>query len=120
MRRSLEEDKTKLTDEAKENKNYNNLLNQQLKIYRAKYVVLSEYLDETLNTIKTLDKFLCDVDDSPNKLLLFTGVDLDSLSVRRRNFKADLDNFKIVFKECCIYEKELYDNIQNLVTIIIL
>jgi len=62
-----------------------------------------------------MDQLLCVIDESPNKLLLFTGVDLDSLSVRRRNFKEDLDEFKTYFRECCIYEKDLYMKIQKLV-----
>jgi hypothetical protein len=69
-------------------KDYNNLLNSQLKIQREKFLNLSEFLEECIDDVKIMDEIMCTVDKSPNKLLLFANIDLDSLSYKRRNYKA--------------------------------
>ena len=113
--KKAEEEKLKLTTMAKENSEYTNLLNYQIKIYRAKFVLLSEYLNETLSLIKTMDQVLLEVDENPNKLMLFNGIDIDSLSDKKRKFKGDLEKFKNAFKQFCNHENDLDSRLQKIV-----
>jgi hypothetical protein len=113
-KKKIEEDKNKLTSQAKELKEYNELLNTQLKINREKFLILSEYLDDCITDIKFMDDILCSVDSSPHKLFYFANIDLDALSYKRKNYKAELDIFKSYFTECSFYEKEVYDKIVSL------
>jgi hypothetical protein len=95
-------------------KDYNNLLNSELKIQREKFLLLSEFLDESIDDVKIMDEIICSVDKSQNKLLLFANIDLDSLSYKRRNYKLDLENFKTNLKDASLYEKEIYEEIVKL------
>ena len=52
-----------------------------------------------------------EVNKKENKLLLFSEVNLDSLTVKRRNFKVTLEEFKKVFMEYSLFEKSIYDEI---------
>lgn len=107
----IESEKRELNNEAKELKEYNNLLNTQLKINRDKFLLLSEFLEDCIDDVKEMDEIICSVDKSPNKLLLFSNIDLDSLSYKRKNYKIDMDSFRKFFKESSIFEKELYEKI---------
>lgn len=78
---------------------------------------MSDYLEDCMEDIKGMDDILCSIDKSPNKLLMFTNIDLDALSYKRKNYKNELDTFKSYFTDCCIYEKDLYDQIVHLVYI---
>lgn len=115
----IDAEKGEMTDKARELKDYNNLINMQLKINRERFILLSQFLEDSIEDIKSMDEVLCNADKSPNKLILFTDIDLDSLSYKRRNYKTDLESFNNYFKDCSLYEKELYDKIVNLVRIII-
>lgn len=95
-------------------KDYNNLLNSELKIQREKFLLLSEFLEESIDDVKIMDEIICTVDKSQNKLLLFANIDLDSLSYKRRNYKLDLENFKTNLKDASLYEKEVYEEIVKL------
>ena len=95
----------------KELKEYNNLLNTQLKIYREKFLLLSEFLEDCIEDVRFMDEIICSIDKSPNKLLLFSNVDLDSVSYKRKNYKLELDEYKKFLKESSIYEKMLYEQI---------
>ncbi len=107
----IESEKRELNNEAKELKEYNNLLNTQLKINRDRFLLLSEFLEDCIDDVKEMDEIICAVDKSPNKLLLFSNIDLDSLSYKRKNYKIDMDAFLKFFKESSIFEKELYEKI---------
>jgi ferritin len=107
----IESEKRELNNQAKELREYNNLLNSHLKINRDRFLLLSEFLEESIEDVKYMDEIICTLDKSPNKLLLFSNIDLDSLSYKRKNYKNDMDGFRKFFKDSSIYEKELYDKI---------
>jgi hypothetical protein len=99
----------------KENREFNNFLNNQLKIKREKFLLLSQYLDENLGDIKEMDDIICKIDKTPNKCVVFTSVDVDALSFKRKNYKTDLENFKKFLTDSSMLEKEIYDEIVKLV-----
>ena len=76
-----------------------------------RFKALSEFLIECIDDVKLMDEVLCTLDKSPNKLLLFSDVNLDSLTMKRRNYKFELENFQKYFSDVSIYEKEIYDEI---------
>ena len=115
----IEGEKREYSNQIKELKEYNNLLNMQLKIIRERFLILSEFLEDSMDDVKFMDEILCTVDKSPNKLLLFSNIDLDSLSYKRRNYKLDMDSFRNFFKNSSIFEKELYEKILYMVKLIL-
>lgn len=104
-----------MLNKIKDHREYNNFLNNQLKIKREKFLNLSEYLDENLRDIKEMDDLICTIDKTPNKCVVFTSVDIDALSFKRKNYKTDLENFKKFLTDSSMLEKEIYDEILNLV-----
>lgn len=111
----IENEKKELLNKIKEHREYNNFLNNQLKIKREKYLLVSQYLDENLGDIKEMDEFICAIDKTPNKWVVFTSVDVDALSFKRKNYKNDLENFKKFLTDSSMLEKEIYDEILKLV-----
>jgi hypothetical protein len=91
-------------------------LNSQLKLKREKFLLLSQYLDENLGDIKEMDDLICLIDKTPNKCVVFTSVDVDALSFKRKNYITDLENFKKFLTDSSMLEKEIYDEILKLVT----
>jgi hypothetical protein len=116
----IEAEKRELTIQSNELKEFNELLNKQLLIERERFLTLSDYLGSTIEDVKSMDSILCEIDKNPNKLLMFSNIDLDSLSYKRRNYKTEAENFNSYFKNCCMMEKEIYDKIVELVNYIIL
>ena len=111
----VEQEKRNLGNEINEYREYNNLLNSQLKISREKFLVLSNYLEECIEDIKMMDDIIYKVDKHPNKMVLLSNVDVDSLSYKRKQYRLEVEKFKNVFENASYYEKELYDNVSKLV-----
>lgn len=111
----IENEKKDLLSKIKDFREFNNFLNTQLKIKREKFLLLSQYLDESLGDIKEMDDFICIIDKSPSKCVFFTSIDVDALSFKRKNYKTDLENFKKFLTDSSMVEKEIYDEILKLV-----
>ena len=81
-------------------------------------MVLSQYLNENLIDVKEMDEIVCAVDKLHTKCVIFTGIDIDALSFKRKNYKNDLENFKKFLVDSSMIEKEIYDEIIKLVNFI--
>lgn len=109
----IEKEKREITSKSRELKDYNNLLNSYCNLQREKYSAIIEILSDYLKDINKIDKVFEAVNQKENKLLLFSEVNLDSLTVKRRNYKITLDEFNKKFKEYSLFEKSIYDDIQR-------
>ena len=116
----IEQEKLKLNTQAKELRDYNNYVDFGLHLSRNKFILLNDYLEELLKAIKTLDSWTSKLDQSPNKALFFTDIDLDSLVGTRKKYKDTIKKYLTYFKEVSIYEKELYTQTQQYVIIFVL
>ena len=67
----------------------------------------------SLKDILTIDKFFEYVVnmDKNSRVMLFSDVNLDSLTVKRRNYKTLMTNFFENIKEFSLFEKSIYDEI---------
>lgn len=110
-KKEIESKKRILTNETREYIEYNNLLNTQLKINREKFLLISDFLIECIEDVREMDDTLSSVDKSPHKMLLFSNVDLDSISYKRKAYKSDLEAYKIFLKDSSYFEKDLYEHI---------
>ena len=100
----IEKEKREITSKSRELKDYNNLLNSFCNLHREKYLTLIEFL---------IDKFFEHVNgmEKNSRVMLFSDVNLDSLTVKRRNFKTLISNFFEEIKEYSLFEKSIYDEI---------
>ena len=91
----IEKEKREITSKSRELKDYNNLLNSFCNLHREKYLTLIEFLTMSLKDIHTIDKFFEHVNgmEKNSRVMLFSDVNLDSLTVKRRNFKTLISNF---------------------------
>ena len=109
----IEKEKREITSKSRELKDYNNLLNSFCNLHREKYLTLIEFLTMSLKDIHTIDKFFEHVNgmEKNSRVMLFSDVNLDSLTVKRRNFKTLMSNFFQNIKEYSLFEKSIYDEI---------
>ena len=107
----IEKEKRDITSKSRELKDYNNLLNKFCTLQRDKYTSTVEIVTSYLKDINEIDKIFEHVNKQQNKLSLFRGVNLDSLTVKRRNYKALLNEFLRKIKEYNLFEKYIYDEI---------
>ena len=54
-------------------------------------------------------------DERKELIEIFTSIDVDALSFKRKNYKNDLENFKKFLTDSSMLEKEIYDEILKLV-----
>jgi hypothetical protein len=104
-------------NEATQLKEFNNLLNTQLKINREKFLLLSEFLESSIEDVRMMDEIICTVDKSQDRIQLFSNIDLDSISYKRKNYKSELDEYKVFLKDSSLFEKEIYEQIVKNVNI---
>ena len=109
----IEKEKREITGKQRELKDYNNLLNSFCNVQREKYRLLYDIMLEYFSDIDKIDKLFEDVNKRENKRLLFSEVNLDNLTVKRRNFKAVLEGFLDTCSKYSLFEKSIYDDIQN-------
>ena len=109
----IEKEKREITSKSRELKDYNNLLNSFCNLHREKYLTLIEFLTMSLKDIYTIDKFFEHVNgmEKNSRVMLFSDVNLDSLTVKRRNYKTLMSNFFENIKEYSLFEKSIYDEI---------
>jgi hypothetical protein len=111
----IENEKKELIIKINDCKEFSTHLNEHLKLKREKFLVLSQYLNENLIDVKEMDELVCTIDKTPKKCVIFSGIDIDALSFKRKNYKNDLENFKKFFIDSSMLEKEIYDEIIRLV-----
>ena len=109
----IEKEKREITAKSRELKDYHNLLNSYCVVQREKYQLLTDAMTELLNNITIMDKMFEDVNSRENKLLLFSEVNLDSLIVKRRNYKKIIEEYAKICREYSLFEKAIYDEIQK-------
>lgn len=107
----IEKEKREITSKSRELKDYNNLLNNICDTQRKKYLAIIEFLTLYLKDITEIDETFEYVNGLESKLLLFSEVSLDSLTVKRRNYKTLINSFFKEIKEFSLFEKSIYDDI---------
>ena len=107
----IEKEKREITSKSRELKDYNNLLNNICDTQRKKYLAIIEFLTLYLKDITEIDETFEYVNGLESKLLLFSEVSLDSLTVKRRNYKTLINSFFKEIKEFSLFEKSIYDEI---------
>lgn len=109
----IEKEKREITSKSRELKDYNNLLNNFCNLHREKYLTIIEFLTMSLKDIHEIDKFFEYVNgmDKNSRIMLFHDVNLDSLTVKRRNYKTLMSKFLKNIKEYSLFEKSIYDDI---------
>ena len=67
----------------------------------------------SLKDIHEIDKFFEYVNgmEKNSRVMLFSDVNLDSLTVKRRNYKTLMSKFLKNIKEYSLFEKSIYDDI---------
>ena len=53
------------------------------------------------------------INNKENKLLLFSDVNLDNLTVKRRNYKNVMEEYIKKNKEYSLFEKSIYESVIN-------
>ena len=106
----------KYENQNRQDNNYNTLLNSFCNLHREKYLTLIEFLTMSLKDIHAIDKFFEHVNsmEKNSRVMLFSDVNLDSLTVKRRNYKTLMSNFFENIKEYSLFEKSIYDEIVNI------
>ena len=109
----IEKEKREITSKSRELKDYNNLLNNYCNLHREKYLTIIEFLTMNLKDIYEIDKLFEHVMgmEKGSRMLLFSDVNLDSLTVKRRNYKTTMNNFFKTIKDYSLFEKSIYDDI---------
>jgi hypothetical protein len=109
----IEKEKREITSKSRELKDYNNLLNNFCNLHREKYLTIIEFLTMSLKDIHEIDKFFEYVNgmEKNSRVMLFSDVNLDSLTVKRRNYKTLMSKFLKNIKEYSLFEKSIYDDI---------
>lgn len=84
-----------------------------MKISREKFLILTNFLEESMDDVKLMDEIICNVDKHASKMVLLSNVDVDNLSYKRKQYKLEVEKFKTVFENASFYEKVLYDKISD-------
>lgn len=111
-KKEIEKEKRELSTKSRELKDYNNILNSYFHLQREKYLLLTELMSQYLGDIQKIDKIFETINKKENKLLLFSEVNLDSLTVKRRNYQKELEVYLKKCLEYSLFEKSIYDEIQ--------
>lgn len=118
-KKEIEKEKRELSTKSRELKDYNNILNSFFYLQREKYLLLTELMSQYLADIKKIDNVFDTINKKENKLLLFSEVNLESLSVKRRNYQKELEVYLKKCFEYSLFEKSIYDEIQAKVSLMI-
>ena len=97
-----------LKKKMKEIKNYNELLNEYMNVYKERFCYLSDFLSVYIEDIMELDKLLM------GHGLNIPGINYDSYSNKRIRYKMLVGNLLKEVKVFNKFEKELYDRIVKL------
>jgi hypothetical protein len=92
----------------KDIKNYNELLNEYMNIYKERFCYLSDFLSDYIEDIMKLDNLLMEYG------LSIPGVNYESFSNKRKRYKMLVINLCRDVKVYNIFEKDLYDKLVKL------
>ena len=109
----IEKEKREIQSKNREIKEYNNLLNNFIYIQREKSLLLNQILTDYLRDVSKIDKMFETINNKENKLLLFSDVNLDNLTVKRRNYKNVMEEYIKKNKEYSLFEKSIYESVIN-------
>ena len=109
----IEKEKREIQSKNREIKEYNNLLNNFIYIQREKSLLLNQILTDYLRDVSKIDKMFEIINNKENKLLLFSDVNLDNLTVKRRNYKNVMEEYIKKNKEYSLFEKSIYESVIN-------
>jgi hypothetical protein len=114
-KKEIDDEKTLYERKIKELGDYSELLNHRIKILRERFLLISEFLEESVQDIQDMDDKICTMDKGSNKFKIFNCIDLDSLSYKRKNYRIELEEYTSYLVESSVLEKELYENVVKLV-----
>ena len=97
-----------LKKKIKDIKNYNELLNEYMNIYKERFCFLSDFLSDYIEDIMKLDNLLMEYG------LNIPGVNYESFSNKRKRYKMLVINLCRDVKVYNIFEKDLYDKLVKL------
>ena len=97
-----------LKNKIKEIKNYNELLNEYMNIYKERFCFLSDFLNDYIEDIMKLDNLLMDYG------LNIPGINYETFTNKRKRYKMLVINLCRDVKVYNIFEKDLYEKLVKL------
>ena len=96
-----------LQKKIKENKNYNELINQYMNIYKQRFCYLSDFLSNYIQDITKLDNFLMEYGAN------IQGLNYEVFWNKRKKYQMQVINLFREIKKFNFFEKNLWDEIKN-------
>ena len=96
-----------LQKKIKENKNYNELINQYMNLYKQRFCYLSDFLSNYIQDITKLDNFLMEYGAN------IQGLNYEVFWNKRKKYQIQVINLFREIKKFNFFEKNLWDEIKN-------
>ena len=96
-----------LQKKVKENKNYNELINQYMNLYKQRFCYLSDFLSNYIQDITKLDNFLMEYGSN------IPGLNYEVFWNKRKKYQMQVVNLFREIKKFNFFEKNLWDEIKN-------
>ena len=96
-----------LQKKIKENKNYNELINQYMNLYKQRFCYLSDFLSNYIQDITKLDNFLMEYEAN------IQGLNYEVFWNKRKKYQMQVINLFREIKKFNFFEKNLWDEIKN-------
>ena len=96
-----------LQKKVKENKNYNELINQYMNLYKQRFCYLSDFLSNYIQDITKLDNFLMEYGSN------VPGLNYEVFWNKRKKYQMQVVNLFREIKKFNFFEKNLWDEIKN-------
>ena len=96
-----------LQKKIKENKNYNELINQYMNLYKQRFCYLSNFLSNYIQDITKLDNFLMEYGAN------IQGLNYEVFWNKRKKYQMQVINLFREIKKFNFFEKNLWDEIKN-------
>ena len=96
-----------LQKKIKENKKYNELINQYMNIYKQRFCYLSDFLSNYIQDITKLDNFLMEYEAN------IQGLNYEVFWNKRKKYQMQVINLFREIKKFNFFEKNLWDEIKN-------
>ena len=96
-----------LQKKIKENKNYNELINQYMNLYKQRFCYLSDFLSNYIQDITKLDNFLMEYGSN------IPGLNYEGFWNKRKKYQMQVVNLFREIKKFNFFEKNIWDEIKN-------
>ena len=96
-----------LQKKVKKNKNYNELINQYMNLYKQRFCYLSDFLSNYIQDITKLDNFLMEYGSN------VPGLNYEVFWNKRKKYQMQVVNLFREIKKFNFFEKNLWDEIKN-------